>query len=41
MNIIFEIPDLKNATPATVSRCGIVFVEDKNLGWEAIIDSFF
>ena len=30
--IIFEVSDLQYATPATISRCGIVWVDPKNLG---------
>lgn len=31
MRMIFEIHSLKNATPATVSRAGILFVNEVNL----------
>ena len=41
MNFIFEVEDLAHATPATVSRLGIVFMEARNLGWEVIVQSFF
>jgi hypothetical protein len=32
--LLFEVGNLIYASPATVSRCGIVFVDPKNLGVE-------
>lgn len=32
--MLFEVFDLQYASPATISRCGMVFVDDKNLGYE-------
>jgi dynein heavy chain, axonemal len=35
--MVFEVENLNNASPATVSRCGIVYVSDSDLGFEPII----
>merc|ERR1719424_2136582 len=34
--IVFEVQDLRNASPATVSRAGIIYVSASDLGWEPI-----
>lgn len=33
MRLLFEIGDLKAATPATVSRAGILYINVDDLGW--------
>jgi dynein heavy chain len=40
MTMMFEVEDLSQASPATVSRCGMVFLETKQLGWLALIKTF-
>lgn len=33
MRLLFEISHLKTATPATVSRAGILYINASDLGW--------
>ncbi|KAG9396016.1 Dynein heavy chain and region D6 of dynein motor [Carpediemonas membranifera] len=33
VKLLFEVADLQYASPATISRCGMVYVDPKNLGY--------
>lgn len=37
---MFEPENLNNASPATVSRAGIIYVSDIELGWEPVVKSW-
>ena len=40
MRMIFEIHSLKNATPATVSRAGILYLNETDVGWAPFVESW-
>lgn len=40
MRLIFEISNLKNATPATVSRAGVLFINDTDIGWMPYVNTW-
>lgn len=40
MRLILEVSNLREATPATVSRGGVLFVNDGDVGWKPFTDSW-
>lgn len=40
MRMVFEINSLKNATPATVSRAGILYINETDVGWRPYMETW-
>ena len=40
MKMLFEVQDLAVASPATVSRCGMVYVAADTVGWKSYVQSW-
>ena len=40
MRMLFEVNDLAVASPATVSRCGMVYLTQDELGWEPYVKTW-
>ncbi len=40
MRLIFEVSNLRNATPATVSRGSVLYINDSDIGWRPFYDTW-
>lgn len=40
VHVIFEVNDLNLASPMTISRCGMVYIDENDLGWRQIVESW-
>jgi dynein heavy chain len=40
VSLLFKVGDLSVASPATVSRCGMVYADYSDLKWQPYVDSW-
>lgn len=40
VKLLFEVAELQYASPATISRCGMVYVDARNLGHRPFLDTW-
>lgn len=40
MRLLLEVSNLRNATPATVSRGGVLYINEADIGWRPYVDTW-
>jgi len=40
MRLLLEVSNLRNATPATVSRGGVLYINESDIGWRPYVDTW-
>jgi dynein heavy chain len=40
MRLLLEVSGLRNATPATVSRGGVLYFNESDIGWRPFVDTW-
>jgi dynein heavy chain len=40
MRLVIEVANLRNATPATASRGGVLYINDTDIGWRPFVDTW-